>query len=573
MSGWYTCTMNKLTQLLDTCAMRDKSLPPKKGIDTFESRLRSARPELEHITILSYVAMTKPLTFHCAIGDHGETTISEARNLLKTGNCKACAKISKSKKISESKKGQVAYNKGIPMKKEQKELLSEAAIERYQDPTNHPMYGRHHSAETKSILSNHSKSHAGTKMAHERTVSGIKTRKSRGDDLAFFRGKTHTDEAKDKMSKASTRMWDARKDELEDQIIERAKEANISVLGFLDDRRYWLHLQCDDCNSEFEFTKQVFIPSKFKKKLCPVCHPRDITQSAGELAVGDYVESLGYDIERGNRSILRRGDSRKGLELDIYIPELKLAIEYCGLYWHSENGGNVNMYKEYHLDKLTRCEDLGISLITIFEDEWEHTPEIVKSVLAIRLGDNTNPLYARKLEIKEIDVTLAKPFINKHHLQGYTSSSIKIGLFDNSELVSVMTFARPSIAKGGRGKDYWEISRLCSSRAVVGGANRMMKFFKTTYNPNHIISYSDRRWFDGGVYEKMGFTLTDITPPNYWYVSGITRTHRFSMRKGIVPEDDLTLTEWENRQNQGWDRIWDCGNYRFEWVSDAAIDK
>lgn len=75
-------------------------------------------------------------------------------------------------------------------------------------------------------------------------------------------------------------------------------------------------------------------------------------------------------IFTNNRTVL---DS--GKELDIYLPDIKLAIEFDGLYWHSDKF----LDKNYHLRKTKECEEKEIHLIHIFEDEWINKKDIVKN--------------------------------------------------------------------------------------------------------------------------------------------------------------------------------------------------
>jgi hypothetical protein len=168
----------------------------------------------------------------------------------------------------------------------------------------------------------------------------------------------------------------------------------------------------------------------------------------------------------------------------------------------------------------------------------------------------------------QITNSIAKDFCKQHHLQGAGSTKISIGLFHNNDLISVMTFSRPNISKGRKSDNAWELNRFCSeiNSSVVGGANKLFKYFVNNFNPIEIISYSDNRWTTGNVYQILDFDFVHDSPPNYWYIDfkSITRLHRFSLRKN---KDDIqNLTEWENRQIQGWDRIWDCGNKLWMWT-------
>ena len=286
--------------------------------------------------------------------------------------------------------------------------------------------------------------------------------------------------------------------------------------------------------------------------------------SQAEKDISIYIKSLDLDIIENNRTII------SPQELDIVIPEKMIAIEYCGLYWHGETKGK---YKNYHLDKLKRCNEQGYRLITIFEDEWINKQEITKTRLKHILGCSDNKLYARKCAIKEISPKIANEFVNKYHIQGSTGSSIKLGMYNNGDLVSVMTFAKPSLSKGRKSFDnVYELSRFCSSVHVVGGASKLLSHFKKNYEWNEIFTFADLRWSEGIVYDKSGFDLDGTTKPNYWYFNqnkiGMVRKHRFNYRKDMLDklfdDVDMTQTEWQIMQSQGFDRIWDCGNFKFK---------
>lgn len=289
---------------------------------------------------------------------------------------------------------------------------------------------------------------------------------------------------------------------------------------------------------------------------CPKCSKN---YSKGHEGIVNYLNSLGFiDVLINDRNLI------SPYELDIIIPSKKIAIEYCGLYWHSElNGKNKN----YHLTKLEKCISLGYKLITIFEDEWLQNKLIVKSRLASLLNcSSDNRIFARKCKVQEVTPKLAKDFCNDNHLQGYGSgASIKLGLYTESDLVAIMTFSKPSPAKGSRGVSMgvWELHRYCSKLGthVIGGASKLLKHFEKEFYCVNLFTYADRRWSVGNLYEALGFSFVESTKPNYWYILNNKRVHRFSMRK--TSKDDKDLTEWENRKLQGHDRIWDCGNLKY----------
>ena len=298
---------------------------------------------------------------------------------------------------------------------------------------------------------------------------------------------------------------------------------------------------------------------------CRICsqieNSKRISQySKQETEIAEFLADK-LDIIRHDRTII------PPFELDIVIPSKKMAIEYCGLYWHTEGMGKD---KNYHLNKLNMCENAGYRLITIFEDEWKYKKDIVKSRLKHILGiSDCERVFARKCKIREIDNKTKNEFLERNHLLGKDVSSIRLGAFYGDRLVSVMTFSRGSVAKNNINPDSYELVRFCSDidLHVVGIASKLLKYFKKNYFDGKIFSYSDKRWSDGGLYKSLGFEKYGDVSPNYWYVVGDTRAHRFNFRKSALKEKlnafNDVLTEYENMFLNGFDRVWDCGNIKW----------
>ncbi|MFW6281265.1 MAG: hypothetical protein ACOC1O_00510 [bacterium] len=304
-----------------------------------------------------------------------------------------------------------------------------------------------------------------------------------------------------------------------------------------------------DCGTEFEGTLNGHIPK------CPVCFPK--SSSVAEKEIKDFILSLNIKVIENDRAILN------GKEIDIYLPDYKLAIEYDGLYWHSEKRGKD---KYYHLEKTKEAKEKGIDLIHIFEDEWRDKKEIVKSIIKNKLN-KTIKIFARKCFIKEINLEEEKKFLKENHIQGYIASSLKYGLYYENELISIMTFGKSRFNKNFR----WELLRFCNklNYSIIGGASKLFKYFLRNTKEN-IISYSDKRYFDGKIYSILGFNKQKDSYPNYYYLDS-NYSYRFSRiefqkhkLKNKLNEFDENLTEYENMLNNGYDRIWDCGNSK--WI-------
>jgi hypothetical protein len=294
------------------------------------------------------------------------------------------------------------------------------------------------------------------------------------------------------------------------------------------------------------------IDSILKGKRCKSCYNSYV--SLMESSVVKFITSLGLIVETNNKSLI------SPYEIDIWIPDKQIAIEFDGLYWHSESAGGKD--KKYHVTKTDMCNAKNIKLIHIFEDEWLYKQDIVKSKLKYLFGINQDRIYARNCTVRPIDSKIAANFCNTYHIQGYGASRIKLGAFYGNDLVSVMTFSKPSISKGGHSHEgNWELNRFCTSRGVIGIASKMLVHFKNNYDWTNIISYADRRWSVGNLYDKLGFAYQGNTNPGYWYIMGNKRYHRFKFRKNTLTG---VGTEWQIMQSNGYDRIWDCGHMLFK---------
>lgn len=161
--------------------------------------------------------------------------------------------------------------------------------------------------------------------------------------------------------------------------------------------------------------------------------------------------------------------------------------------------------KIYHEIKTNIAIKNGFRCIHIFD--WDDSQKIV-SLLKPR-----EKIYARKCKIKEVDLDEARGYLNQYHLQGYARDSIRIGLYYNDELVSIMTFGKPRYNKNYE----YELIRYCSSKNILGGSNKLFSYFTDKYNPESILSYCDKSKFSGQVYIDLGFHINGSHLGKHWY--------------------------------------------------------
>ena len=285
-------------------------------------------------------------------------------------------------------------------------------------------------------------------------------------------------------------------------------------------------------------------------------------RSNQEVEMLAFLKSLGLsdnEIVCNDRSVLGNR-----LELDLFIPSKKLAIELNGLYWHSDKAGcSMN----YHKNKMELAAKKGIRLITIFENEWVMKKEQVQSRLRAILGLNQK-IAARKCIVRDVSTTEKRVFLEKSHLQGDCQSSINLGLYHNDTIYAIATFSKTRFDKSA---DYELIRFACEpGYTVVGGFNKLISAFKHRIGHVSIVSYADSRWSYGDVYKSNGFTYMGDSAPSYFYFKNSTLVleNRMKFQKHklhkLLPNFDASLSERENMKNAGYNRIWDCGTTK--WI-------
>ena len=291
--------------------------------------------------------------------------------------------------------------------------------------------------------------------------------------------------------------------------------------------------------------------------------------SKNEFEIYKFFQDNGVNVKRKDRKVIAP------MEIDIYLPEYHMGVEFDGLAFHSSGPEGTrevtkNVSPHYHIHKTDLCKNSGVQLLHIFENEWVDAckRDIWKSVLLNKIG-KSHRIYARKTDARLIDTEIASIFCSENHLQGGCSCSVALGLFSNDELVAVMTFGKPRF-----NKNYdWELIRYCCKKycTVVGGASKLLSAFKRLHKGS-IISYANLRWSDGKLYENLGFKLVRKSEPNYFY---------FKVKHEILPTDmvlhsrvefqkhklkgklevyDENLSEKENMYMNNYRTIYDCGN-------------
>lgn len=327
------------------------------------------------------------------------------------------------------------------------------------------------------------------------------------------------------------------------------EEESFSVSYGSEQKLVWV------CDEGHEYTAQVRSKT-IEKSGCPLC-----SSSQGEKDIKAIIRSLNLEFIENDRKTITP------YELDVYIPEKKIAIEFNGLYWHSEKFRGKN----YHYNKWLACKKQDIQLIQIWEDDWNRNPEQIKRMIAHKLGVSEEPtVYARNTIIAEVDKDEAEVFLANNHIQGSTNGSIRIGLFqkiDNShtKLVALMVLKKEPKTSGTT----LNLLRYATSCNVTGGFTKIINNVQKTYNSKRIITFSDNTVSDGGLYQNNNFVADKELPPDYMYLIKGERKHKFGYRlKRFASDPNLKyeegLTERELASLNNLLRIWDAGKTR--WV-------
>lgn len=280
-------------------------------------------------------------------------------------------------------------------------------------------------------------------------------------------------------------------------------------------------------------------------------------KSKGEIDLLELCKNIRPDLTwiSGDRSVINP------YELDVYCPELNLALEYCGIYWHSEYWGKKD--PKYHQEKTVKCQLKNIELLTIFETDDRIK---VKNLLMKKLK-KIEMVYGRNTDVIKLDKKEASIFHKIHHLHNSIGSTFNLGLLYKDELVQVASYGKSRFNKNYE----WECTR-CTSHSNIGVTGGVSKLFKAAKNHgiDSLITYADLRFGSGSVYSYCGLKKQEITPPNYWYFYKNNPEKLYSRvvfqkhkLKNALEKFDENLTEYQNMLINGWDRIWDCGNAKY----------
>lgn len=371
-----------------------------------------------------------------------------------------------------------------------------------------------------------------------------------------FYGKKHSKQTQEKMKVSSRRRWDNTSKEDRLAIGEAMRRCAYDKYGgnpmsdpqvrqkYLEQvRLYW---ESPLAKENIEKRKETCLK---RYGATTYVHSDEYIQENKRFTAKAEVEIINF---LGVEARKRRLD---GVELDIYIPSVDLAIEYNGAYWHSE----IFRDRAYHLRKTEYCEANGINLIQIFDHEWKNRRRQIESFLMAKVG-RLPKIGARSCKVVELKDSVAQEFAENHHIQGGSRGSVLcLGLEYRGELVSIGIFGRHH-----RQLNKVVLKRFVSKSGllVIGALSKISKHASNRLKSD-IITWADRRITSGSSYLKAGWVAEEVLPPDYFYIkNGRYHCSKQSRRKSVVGTPN-GMTEHEHAMQDGLLRVYDCGKIRF----------
>lgn len=360
----------------------------------------------------------------------------------------------------------------------------------------------------------------------------------------------NSDEYKEKIKK---RLEKIKKEQIDiwDDIF---REKNLSVVKYINSDS-GIDLLCSKCSNVSTWSiSHLHKLKNLEYSCCKYCNSEKFgggKVSNIHLIIRDFIEILGIEYIENSFVLGNR-------EIDIYIPSMKIGFEINGLYYHTSE----RLGKTYHQTKTKLSKEKGIQLIHLWEDDINFKLEIVKSIIRNKLNKNESKIYARKCSIEEVSYKESNSFLEDNHLQGGCNSSIRLGLYYNNELVSLMTFGKSRFDNNTT-----EIIRFCNLKnfSIVGGASKLFKYFIKNYEFDKIVSYANRDISNGFLYEKLGFRfIKECVPSMYWFKRYI-RENRFNYQKHKLElsEEEKKMSGSQIMEKRGYKQIHDSGNLKY----------
>ena len=356
-----------------------------------------------------------------------------------------------------------------------------------------------------------------------------------------------------------------------DKLTEMVQEISgdeYTIVGEYQNMSTAITFRHNECGNEWKIRPTDFVKENGNR--CPDCAMNRTSRQEKEVI--KFLED-----NYSGRILLSDNIVLEGKELDIYLPDENLAIEYNGLYWHSEEGSRGKCDRHYHKNKTMKCRDKNIQLIHIFENEWVENSDIIKDKLLYLINKNYNVkrIYGRKCEIIEVEPNIKRDFLNENHIQGNDRSILNLAIKYDNDIVGIMTFSTGVVRRGKN--DMLELSRYATKlgTSVIGGFSKVLKHLTRNYDlsdfNNTLITYADLRYSYGDVYVKNGWIKDGYVKPSYYYTKNNELFHKSLFKKNNIKKKfpniyDKNLSERDMMKLLKYNRVWDSGKIRYKKI-------
>ena len=258
-------------------------------------------------------------------------------------------------------------------------------------------------------------------------------------------------------------------------------------------------------------------------------------RSSYENEIGEFIKSIySGPIEFNSKKII----SPK--QLDIFLPEKNIAIEFNGLYWHSEK---YKSNENYHAEKFFLCDELNINLIQIWQSEWENHKEAVKSKISKTLG--LNKVVHGKKSIEQIDLLMVNDFLLKNStgILYNKKNRYLFGLFVERNLLSV--FSLHSL----KNESYYLIENISDKNFtdMESSYNFVLSKIIDIIKPTCLFFKHDLKWGRNNFIENLNFQKDSYQKPMAWYTNDFSK-----------------LLKSPSMKHKKYYKIWDCGYFLYK---------
>lgn len=269
--------------------------------------------------------------------------------------------------------------------------------------------------------------------------------------------------------------------------------------------------------------------------------------------IGDLIKTYRLEL------VLNENDK---FDSDIFISDINTWIKFH--YLNSTSVKQEKSVEEYINPKISH-----LNIIHIWEDQWNHQMEKVKSKLRSLLGV-TERIHGRKTKIVNLNNSQLIEFLRDNHLNVPIKGKYKFGLTYNNELVAVISFSkRREILRDNEIYNSYELLRFCNklNYTVVGGFSKLLRYFIDMRNPDDIMSYIDADWSSGKSLISSGFEVDNFKEPMEFWLNTISGKREYP---DIVLQDHNQAIDLKSNKNKldqflfknNYIKVYNSGSYK-----------